>query len=406
MRRICVAMVAACPFPCSRGTPIRVRLLADSLARCGVDVHIVTYHLGEPEPPAPTLPYTVHRTPRVPTYRCLAPGPNYQKLLLADPLLVVTLRRVLARHTIDLIHAHHYEGLISALAARRRSKHPVIYDAHTLLGPELPSYGLGLPTAIKRAVGSRLDRWLPRRAEHVIAVSETIRRRLLEQGGIPAERISVVPSGAESECFVTARENRSHPSGSALLVFAGNLASYQGIDLLLQAFRKILDAQPAARLRIVSDSSFAWVESAAARLGVLSRIERVSGDFTRLPGFLAEADVALHPRTTCPGLPQKLLNYMSAGLPIVTFRGGANMLRHLESAWLVDDGDVDAFAAATLSLLADKPLAARLGAGALELVEREFSWGQAAERTLAIYEDVLESRVYPDGALHGLRHGA
>ena len=46
MRRYRVAMLAACPFPAARGTPIRILRIAEELARRGHDVDVVTYHLG------------------------------------------------------------------------------------------------------------------------------------------------------------------------------------------------------------------------------------------------------------------------------------------------------------------------------------------------------------------------
>ena len=44
-----IAMVAACPFPAPRGTPIRALRLAEALAARGHRVHVVTYHYGQGE---------------------------------------------------------------------------------------------------------------------------------------------------------------------------------------------------------------------------------------------------------------------------------------------------------------------------------------------------------------------
>ncbi|CAN5167531.1 hypothetical protein BH20GEM2_BH20GEM2_04600 [soil metagenome] len=62
---------------------------------------------------------------------------------------------MLRSHVIDVVHAHHYEGLMVAAAVPRK-RLPLIYDAHTLLEAELPSYPLLLPTRLKMA-GSWLD---------------------------------------------------------------------------------------------------------------------------------------------------------------------------------------------------------------------------------------------------------
>ena len=58
-----IAMVAACPFPYARGTPIRILRMAEALAQIGHEVHVVTYHLGA-GPASAAL--RIHRTPSWP----------------------------------------------------------------------------------------------------------------------------------------------------------------------------------------------------------------------------------------------------------------------------------------------------------------------------------------------------
>ena len=87
-----VAMVAACPFPAARGTPVRIQRMAEVLGQRGHEIQLVTYHLGDPLPAAP--PYRLYRTRRLPTYQKQSPGPALQKLLVVDPFLARLLRRV------------------------------------------------------------------------------------------------------------------------------------------------------------------------------------------------------------------------------------------------------------------------------------------------------------------------
>src|SRR5512135_151945 len=145
-----VAIIAACPFPFPRGTPIRILRMAVSLAARGHHVEVVTYHLAQP---LADLPFAIHRIPRVPTYHKLSPGPTYQKLLLVDPLLTLKILSVVRSGHFDVIHAHHYEGLLASLPAARLFKIPLVFDVHTLLASELPHYALGLPANWLRGIG-------------------------------------------------------------------------------------------------------------------------------------------------------------------------------------------------------------------------------------------------------------
>ncbi len=396
-----IAMVAACPFPHARGTPVRILRMSEALAALGHEVHVVTYHLGEG---AADPALRLHRTRDVASYRQFGPGPTLGKLLVLDPLLIAKLRGVLREHPIDVIHAHHYEGLLVAVAAgtmsglrrpRPGARVPVIYDAHTLLASELPYYGRGLPARLKRALGLKLDRWLPQWSDHIIAVTDTIRDKLVSNG-IGPDRITTVPNGVECEHFDPGRGPRPAQDGKKTVLFTGNLARYQGIELLLEAFAKIVRSKPDVRLAIAANSSFAPYEPLAQELGVRGAIDLLPApEFDRLPALLASADVTVNPRTECDGMPVKLLNYMAAGKPVVSFAASAPGAEHRRTAWLVADADAAAFAEGILTVLDDPELAEELGREARRYVEANCRWSTMAERAQSVYDKVLAAAGQP-----------
>jgi glycosyltransferase involved in cell wall biosynthesis len=375
-------MVAACPFPWPRGTPIRIHRIAEAMAHRGHEVHVATYHLGED---VGNAPFHVHRIRSVPTYRRTDPGPTVRKLFQLDPMLTGLLRRLHDELRFDLVHAHHYEGLLVASWALRGT--PIIYDAHTLLGGELPTYRLGgLPRQVVRSVGRHLDRHLPRRADRIIAVSETIRDTLVGLGASEPERLHVIPNGVE---WQRSPIELGIATDGRTVIFTGNLAPYQGVDLLLDAFALLRARRADVRLMIVTDSSFAPFEAMARRLGVRDAIELRRAAFPQQSALMAAATVAVNPRVQCDGIPQKLLNYMAAGLPIATFEGSAGPVRHEVTGLRVPGGDTAALADAMEQLLSDRELARRLGETAREQARRDFSWAQVAARVEEVYHKAL-----------------
>ena len=393
-RHLKIAMVAACPFPYGRGTPIRIFRMGEALSQRGHDVHVVAYHLGDR---ANGVPFKIHRTPKVISYRRYAPGPTYQKLLVLDPLLFIKLFKVLKTHDIDLVHAHHYEGLLVSLLVRRWTKHPIVYDAHALLEAELPVYSLVLPKQLKMAIGRGFDRRFPKLANHTITVTEEIKTQLLKHGGITPRDITVITNGVESENFQVKSNNHSILTNRAkMLVYAGSLAPYQRIDLLLRAFSEVLKERRDVRLLIVSPFPFDDYEPLANKLGIRGNIDFIQSGFDGLPVYLAGADIALNSRTVSGGIPQKLLNYMAAGKPIVSFEGSAEILEHGETGWVVENANIAAFSQGVLRLIQDAALAARLGANARKHVTSEYTWEKTAEKAERVYEQVL-SAVKPNG---------
>ena len=86
------------------------------------------------------------------------------------------------------------------------------------------------------------------------------------------------------------RPRLQRPAGR--LIFTGNLAEYQGIDLMLKAFAAALPRIPAARLRIASDSSFEPYEALARELGIRQQIDIISS-----PSLQRTAGAACWPAT-------------------------------------------------------------------------------------------------------------
>ena len=160
---------------------------------------------------------------------------------------------------------------------------------------------------------------------------------------------------------------------------------------------------------LVTDSSFDPYEPLARDLGIRDQIDLHRGDIDEASRCLSEADVALNPRARCPGIPQKLLNYMAARKAVVAFAGSAKVLKHCESGLVVPDNDIEAFAAACVRLLDDEHLAEALGDNARHHVEHQCTWERAGEATEAVYRRLLRAsrkRAHATGrSRHSSVHG-
>lgn len=384
-----ILMIAACPLPWSRGTPIRIHRMAEALVARGHDVHVVTYPLGDE---TRSITYTIHRVGRRSVPVDHRPGPSLMKLFYLDPLLCLRIRRMAGSRQFDLIHAHHYEGLITALLARRRSrKIPIVYDAHTLLESELPFYSRWIPRTVLSRFGRMLDLRVPRRADHIIGVTDRMRHWFMDDARIAPDRISLIPNGVEHEHFNSDNSSHVRSTHAARIVFAGNLAGYQGVDLLLDAFVYIRAELADAELFLLGSEAPASLLARLDELGIRSSVHFEDPDYVNLPARLATADVLVNPRVDCHGLPQKLLNYMATGRPIVSFASSAAVLEDERDGLIVADGDIRGFADAILRVIRDPALARSLGRTATAKVIAGHSWSAVAEQVEAVYTRVIES---------------
>ena len=370
--RLPVAMVAACPFPANRGTPIRVQQMGEALVDLGYDVHVVTYHIGT-ERPLPGM--TVHRTRPLRFYQDFSAGPNYAKLLLLDPLLVARLLAVVRKHGIRIIHAHHFEGALCALAVKRLiGSVQVIYDAHTSLKDELLDYSFRVPKVLKKLAADILDSGIPRWSDHVVTVSDRL-GEFIAHTGVPSSKITVIPMGVNAGEFPTIPTEEARATlgltDEPTVVYTGNLAPFQGVDHLLRSFTIVTQESKKSRLIIVGRPTPGY-QRMVDKLGIVDRVT-FAGErpFDEVRTFLAAADVVVLPRDNCVGFPLKLLNYMAAGKAIVAFEGGSGeVLNHLENGYVVPDGDEAAFARGILNCLSDTGLSATIASGAHRTANR------------------------------------
>jgi len=116
------------------------------------------------------------------------------------------------------------------------------------------------------------------------------------------------------------------------------------------------------------------------------RIER-----KELARLYSTAEIAVSP-SLYEGFGLPAAEAMSSGLPIIATRAGALpevVGKDGETGILVPPAEPDALAAAIKRLLDDEPLRKRLGEAGRKRVQSNFSWEQAAKKTVQVYEELL-----------------
>jgi glycosyltransferase involved in cell wall biosynthesis len=351
-----IAIVGACPYPVPQGSQVFLRDMAMALRERGHDVRLAVYGHGAGDDDSGLA---IHRSRALPGVRRTKAGPSVAKPLL-DLALVNTLRGVIREHQTEIVLAHNYEGLLAALAARAR---PIVYQAHNAMADELPYY-FGR-SRVAGALGSWLDRTLPKRADHVIVPHGRLAEYLISCG-CDASRVSVV---APPSC--PGWPEPDPPAGECPpLLYTGNLDAYQNLNFLQAVVRRVREAVPEARFVVATAESEGLPEADHVH----------TPDLESLKAVLSRDAVVLCPRVSWSGYPIKLLNAMAAGKPIVACRSAAHPLKHERTGILVDDNDETAFADAVLLLMQSPDLRRTLGEAGREQVRQFHAPGRVAEQ--------------------------
>jgi GalNAc-alpha-(1->4)-GalNAc-alpha-(1->3)-diNAcBac-PP-undecaprenol alpha-1,4-N-acetyl-D-galactosaminyltransferase len=189
--------------------------------------------------------------------------------------------------------------------------------------------------------------------------------------------------------------------GGGLVVSIGRLSEEKGHDRLLEAFARLAPARPGWRLFIAGDGPLRGeLEDLRDRLGLRERVE-LPGLVQDVTGLLARADLyVLASRREV--FPMALCEAMASGVPAVAMEyrpGVREIVRDGVDGVVVPAGDVPALAAAMGCLMDDPAERRRLGARAVEVVQR-----YGVDRVLSLWEPLLHA-VAPS-ALGGTRAGS
>jgi glycosyltransferase involved in cell wall biosynthesis len=294
--------------------------------------------------------------------------------------------RVVRAHGITLLQSHSYKGHLLCLLLRPLSRLPWIAFAH------------GWTDENRRIrLYNRLDFRLLRYPDRVVAVSDSVRRRL-ETKGVPSSRITVIPNAVEigagdpPQADGRWRGSLGIPEGMPVLSVIGRLSPEKGQDVFLEACR--LAAQKDCKFVGVLVGEGPWEDELRARaktLGLELRV-RFAGHCQDVAPVYAASDVIVIPSRS-EGLPNVLLEAMASGKPVVATRVGGipEVLSDGVNGWLVPPEDPVRLGDAMAALLADTQLRHVLGDRAC-LDARRFSPQARAERILAVYASTMRRR--------------
>jgi glycosyltransferase involved in cell wall biosynthesis len=241
-------------------------------------------------------------------------------------------------------------------------------------------------------------------ADALICHSEAAKECLIRDFSVPNEKIWVIPHGPlfhdcdhveQSE----ARLNLRYPSTDTIVLFQGVISPYKGVEFLLEAWRKVQETQPQARLVIAGTGErrlLQQVQKQVEGLGIGKSVDLQLRfiPVEELPLFYEAADILVYPYKsgTTSGA---LMTGLGYGKPIVatTIPLFEEALRPGQNSELVQYGNVDALASSLVSLVTDPKKRKRLGRGTTGYGEANNSWNIIAKQTLRCYRAVLNSKV-------------
>jgi glycosyltransferase involved in cell wall biosynthesis len=294
------------------------------------------------------------------------------------------IRRLIATHSVDVLHSHGYKADLYAWAAAWPNRAMLTATSHNW-----PSKLFSMRQY------AALDRLVLRMFDQVVAASDPVAERLL-RSGIKPRKLATICNGVDVPRFQDAVPSLRRELGLSrgrLVGFVGRFVPDKGGALFFSAAQRVLLSHPDTTFVLVGDGPCRgeW-EALAARLGLSSNVV-FAGLRNDMPGVYASLDMLVLPSLN-EATPMCLLEAMAAGVPVVATKVGSvpRLIIPDSTGVLLEPGDADAIGEAILRLLEDPDRARRLAEAGRSHVVRRFSAVAMAGTYVELYQEALARR--------------
>ena len=295
--------------------------------------------------------------------------------------------RFLKEKKFDIVQTFSRDGRIAGVLAGRLARADAVIDTRRNFGHWYTKRELLIVKVLNRFCNA------------FIVNSVAVKERTMEKEGIPGEKVHVVYNGID---FDGVRENALRNGlfrerigldiDGPVVVSVANLRAVKRLDVLLKAAAEVLSKFPSAHFLLIGEGP---EEGELSRLSdSLDIKERVhfAGKRGDVGDLLAGCSIGVL-SSDSEGLSNAIMEYMTAGLPVVCTDVGGNgeLVRDGENGFLVPSGDYGRMAGAIQRLLEDGGLSLRMGENSRHIAEG-FGLKECVRKTEALYLELLENR--------------
>ena len=303
------------------------------------------------------------------------------------------LRELMNKHRFDIIHDNQTLGYGNLLM--KSFGVPVVATIHHPLPIDRKSdlpYIEGIESKIRRIlfypmVMQHLASW---GMDRIITVSENAAGEIRNSFKVPYSKMRVVYNGIDTEAFSC--RNGDSRERNRIIVVSNTADRKKGVLYLLRAVRRLREEMD-VKLTIVDRGrpDNEYTPGLVDKLGLNGSVEFTGKVSTgEMVDHYARAEVAVVP-SLYEGFGLPAAEAMSCGVPVVSTTAGAlpEVVGHDGCGILVPPRDHDALAMGIRRLLESEEMRRNMAQAGRKRVEQMFSWRQAAEKTLDVYQEVM-----------------
>lgn len=297
---------------------------------------------------------------------------------------------IIKKKNIDIIHAHWSlpQGFVGILC-KQLLQIPCITTIH---GTDVYRFKFSLFKNLNAFVINHSD----------ICTANSSATSKMAQTISEAKKIEIVPMGVNTSFFKKhikpgSIRGKFGVDGNVIL-YVGRLIDWKGIDYLINAMPRVIDAVPKTKLFIVGSGPLkSDLLKLSERLNIKKSIIFIDAvSQSDLIDFYSLADLFVMPsiindKGETEGLGVVLLEAMACGLPVIgTNVGGIrDIIKDGQTGLLARQKDSDDLATKIIRLFSDERLKIKIVENGFKLIEEKFTWDVVSDRFIQIYTDVI-----------------
>lgn len=304
-----------------------------------------------------------------------------------DVKVIRNIRKLLRKYNINILHCHDYKANFFGFFASRGLNIKIIATNH-----------LWTKATRSLRIYERIDGFILRFFDQVIAVSDSIKKDILKSG-VPEQKVITIYNGIDLGKFDLncsseyLRQEFNIPSDIQIVGTAGRLTVEKSQSYLLDAAVEVLKILPKTIFLIVGDGPLKMeLVQKTKSLGIEKNVifTGLRKDMVNIYNLF---DIFVS-SSFREGIPLVILEALAMKKPVIaTDVGGvAKLVIDNQTGILLQPGDLKSLASAIVTLLKDRDKAKSMGEKGRRLVESNFSAKVMANNYLKVYEGILKER--------------
>lgn len=266
---------------------------------------------------------------------------------------------------------HDFPYMLDYDAHFGHDRKPRVYNSHNYEDHLVKQLWKGAAAETYVNMVYQLEKKLVSGADLVFATSVKEKRSFIQAYGIDRSLVKLSPNGIHPHHWIRERvEKSNHSRISAFFIGSRHPPNVQAAHFIAH---KLAPRCREIDFMIAGDCSKAIKRHSATNVFLHGRVDQ-----TRQKELFANADIAINPMFAGAGTNLKTLEFLSAGLPLLSTNVGVRGLRVIDGQHYTE-ADKDNFADKLMEMVRDREELERIAENGRNYINANFSWKSIAE---------------------------